>query len=130
MGLLRKQPKQDQASDWVQPGQIISQLGSPAGPPGPGGPPVPVRLRPLAAAGPSGDWLPGALHLTPGSLRWEPDPGGTGEPVELATASVIPPQGRTRGKQAMVTDLQTPSGQFQLDMDPVLFEMSQELVAG
>jgi hypothetical protein len=112
---------------------VISQLGAPAGPPGPGGPPVPVRLRPLTADGPSGDWLPGALHLTPGSLRWEPDSGGTGgsvEPVELATASVIPPQGRTRGKQAMVTDLQTPSGQYQLDMDPVLFGMSQELVAG
>jgi len=26
--------------------------------------------------------------------------------------------------------LQTPAGQFQLDMNPVLFEMSQELVAG
>ena len=109
---------------------MISQLGAPAGPPGPGGPPVPVRLRPLTAAGPSGDWLPGALHLTPGSLRWKPAAGGAAEPVELATASVIPPQGRTRGKQAMVTDLQTPSGQFQLDMDPVLFGMSQELVAG
>ncbi len=29
----------------------------------------------------------------------------------------------------MVVDLQTPAGQFQLEMDPVLFEMSQELVA-
>ncbi len=28
-----------------------------------------------------------------------------------------------------MTDLQTPAGQFQLDLDPVLFGMSQELVA-
>jgi hypothetical protein len=80
--------------------------------------------------------MPGALHLSPGSIRWEPDPGGTGkpgepgEPVELATAAIIPPQGKARGRQVMITDLQTPAGQFQLDMDPVLFQMSQELVAG
>jgi hypothetical protein len=29
----------------------------------------------------------------------------------------------------MVTGLQTPVGLFQLELDPVLFEMSQELVA-
>ncbi|HEX5189113.1 MAG TPA: hypothetical protein VFW16_06220 [Streptosporangiaceae bacterium] len=130
MGLLRKQPRQDQASDWVQPSQVISQLGAAPGPPGTGGPPVPVRLRPLTAAGPGGDWMPGALHLSPGSIRWEPGPGVTGEPVELATAAIMLPQGIARGKQVMITDLQTPAGQFQLDMDPVLFQMSQELVAG
>lgn len=130
MGLLRRQPKQNQASDWVQPGQVISQLGAPAGPPGSGGPPVPARLRPLTAAGPAGDWMPGALHLSKGSIRWEPDPAGQGEPVELAAAMILPPQGKARGKQAMVTNLQTPAGQFQLDMDPVMFGMSQELVAG
>jgi hypothetical protein len=30
----------------------------------------------------------------------------------------------------MVTDVQTPSGEFQLEMEPVLFGMTQELVAG
>ena len=34
-----------------------------------------------------------------------------------------------RGPPAMVTDVQTPAGRFQLELDPVLFEMSQELVA-
>jgi len=43
---------------------------------------------------------------------------------------IIPPQGKTRGKQDLVTWLQTPGGVFQLDMDPVLFQMSQEMVGG
>lgn len=134
MGLLRKQQKQGQASDWVAPAQMLSQPGGPGGPPGPGGAPVPARLRALTPAGPVGDWLPGALHLSPGSIRWEPDQGASGQAVELATAMVIPPQGRTRdkvrGKAGFVTDVQTPVGMFQIDMDPVLFEMSQELVLG
>ncbi len=105
--------------------------GSPGGGPGPtAGPPVPARLRPVTAAGP-GDWLSGALRLGPGSLMWAPDSGVSASPVELAAATTLPDQGgggRSR-KQAMLVDLQTPAGQFQLDMDPVLFEMSQELVA-
>jgi hypothetical protein len=115
---------------------VLSQLNAPAAPPGPGGPqgsggpPVPARLRPLPTAGANAGWMPGALHLSRGSIRWEPEPGGAGEPVELASAMIIPPQGKTRGKQDLVTWLQTPAGQFQLGMDPVLFQMSQELVAG
>lgn len=115
---------------------MLSQLNAPAAPPGSGGPqgsggpPVPARLRPLTAAGASGDWIPGALHLSSGSIRWEPEAAGTGDPVELVTAMIIPPQGKTRGRQDLVTYLQTPAGQFQLDMDPVLFQMSQELVTG
>ena len=129
VGLLRKQPKQGQASDWIQPGQMIMQPGGPGASGPTAGPPVPVRLRPVTAAGP-GDWLRGALRLGPGSLMWTPDSGVSASPVELATATTLPDQGGGRSrKQAMLVDLQTPAGQFQLDMDPVLFEMSQELVA-
>jgi hypothetical protein len=136
VGLRRKQQKPDQASDWVQPGLVLEQLNAPAASPGPGGPqgsggpPVPARLRPLTAAGASADWMPGALHLSRGSIRWEPAPGGAGESVELASAMIIPPQGKTRGRQDLVTWLQTPGGVFQLDMDPVLFQMSQDMVGG
>ena len=132
MGLLRRQPKQGQASDWIQPGQMINQPGAPGSPGSPGpmaGPPVPARLRPVTGAGP-GDWLRGALRLGPGSLMWTPDSGVSASPVELAAATTLPGQGGGRSrKQAMLVDLQTPAGQFQLEMDPVLFEMSQELVA-
>jgi hypothetical protein len=86
----------------------------------------------MTAAGPGGDWLPGALHLKPGSIQWQPDGGVSAEPVELATATILPPSGQGRkgkGIPAMVTDLETPSGLFQLEMDPVLFDMSQQLVA-
>ncbi len=112
-----------------QPGQPGAP-GSPGGWPGPtAGPPVPVRLRPVTPAGP-GEWLSGALRLGPGSLLWTPDSGVGADPVELATATTLPGQGGGRSrKQGKLVDLQTPAGQFQLDMDPVLFEMSQELVA-
>ena len=148
MGILRRQPKPDQASDWIQPGQLINQPGQPGQPgqpatpgspgggpvpdggPGPtAGPPVPVRLRPVTAAGP-GDWLRGALRLAPGSLMWTPDRGVSASPVELAAATALPGQGGVPSrKHAMFVDLRTAAGQFQLEMDPVLFEMSQELVA-
>ena len=129
MGVFRKQKKQDQASEWVSPGQMTYQ---PAGPGGPGGQrgagarPVPVRLRPLHDDGP-GKWLHGALRLAPGSLLWEPDEGISADPVELATAWSAPAPGR-RGPD-MATHVETPAGRFQLEMDPDLFQMSQELVA-
>jgi hypothetical protein len=129
VGLLRKQPKQGQASDWIQPGQMIVQPGGPGASGPTAGPPVPARLRAVTAAGPGG-WLRGALRLGPGSLMWTPDSGVSASPVELAAATARPDQGGGRSrKQAMLVDLQTPAGQFQLEMDPVLFEMSQELVA-
>ncbi len=128
MGVFRKQAKQGQASEWIQPGQMISQLAGQGGQPGPGARPVPARLRAVHATGP-GEWLRGALRLAPGSLLWEPDPGISAGPVELATATADPAPGR-RGRPATVTDVQTPAGRFQLELDPVLFEMSQELVAG
>ena len=118
---------------------MINQPGAPGSPGGGPAPtavaPVPVRLRLVTAAGP-GDWLPGALRLGPGSLVWAPDSGAGADPVELATATALPGtdlpgqggRGRSR-KQAAVVDVQTPAGQFQLDMDPVLFGMTQELVA-
>ena len=127
MGIFRKQPTQGSASEWIQPVQEIYQPGGPSGPPGPGDArPVPARLSAVDAAG-HGVWLRGALRLTPGSLLWEPDPGVTAEPVELATATVLPPKD-PRGRQVMVTDLRTTAGEFQLELDSVLFEMSQELV--
>ena len=111
---------------------MLAQLGAPGTPGGPvptAGPPVPARLRRVTATG-QGDWLAGALRLTPGSLLWEPAIGVSADAVELATAMVVPaPAEGRRGKQALVTDLQTPAGQFQLELDPVLFGMSQELVA-
>ncbi len=114
---------------------MITQPGGPGAPGRPGGPgptarpPVPARLRLVTAAG-QGDWLHGALRLGPGSLMWTPDTGVSASPVELAAATTLPGQGGGRSrKQAMLVDLQTPDGQFQLDMDPVLFEMTQELVA-
>lgn len=129
MGIFRKQPKQDSPGDWIQPAKLIPQPGGPGGPPGPGARPVPARLRPVNAAG-QGDWLRGALRVAPGSLMWEPDTGVNANPVELATATVLPvPAQSGRGQQAMVTGLQTPVGLFQLELDPVLFEMSQELAA-
>jgi hypothetical protein len=129
VGIFRKQPKQDSPGDWIQPAQMVSQPGSAGGPPGPGARPVAARLRPVNANR-QGDWLRGALRLTPGSLLWEPDSGVMANPVELATATVLPAPVQSRlGQQAMVTNLQTPAGLFQLELDPVLFEMSQELVA-
>ncbi|HVB43052.1 MAG TPA: hypothetical protein VNF47_10160 [Streptosporangiaceae bacterium] len=129
MGIFRKQPKQDSPGDWIQPAEMTSQSGGPGGPPGPGARPVPARLCPVNATG-QGDWLRGAVRLAPGSLLWEPDPGVNASPVELATATVIPaPAQSRRGQQSMVTGPQTPVGQFQLELDPVLFEMSQVLVA-
>ncbi len=132
MGILRGQPKQGKASEWISPAQM-----EPVGAPGPGGPPtsgarpVPARLRLLTAASGS-DWLRGALHLSPGSLLWQPDSGVTAQAVELATATMLPAQGPSKRKSAnvaMLVELETPAGRFQLEMDPVLFEMSQELVA-
>lgn len=129
MGLFGKDKKQGQASDWIEPAQLLAQLGAPR-PPGQGGPPVPARLRLMTGvAGP--DWLNGALVLTPGSIVWQPDAGVTAQPVELATATILPGttfQGR-RPSLAMVTEVETPAGRFQLDLDPQLFEMTQELVA-
>ena len=70
------------------------------------------------------------MRLSPGSLLWEPDPGINADPVELATAWQLPvPAAGRRGAPATITDVQTPAGRFQLELDPVLFEMSQELVA-
>ena len=133
VGILRKQPKQGQASDWIQPGQMISDLAGPPGTFSAAGPPVPVRMRPLPAAGNTG-WLPGALILSPGSLMWRPDSGVSAEPVELAAATILPPQDAGGGKHrpgvaATLLDVETPAGRFQLEMDAVLFEMTQELVA-
>lgn len=104
-----------------------------AGPPGPGSTPAPVptRLRMVSESGP-GPWLPGALRLSPGSLLWVPDSAGSAPPIELATATrvFITPGGPVVGDSASVTDLQTPAGQVQLELDATLFEMSQELVTG
>jgi hypothetical protein len=127
VGVFRKQGKQGQASDWIAPGQMIFQPAGPGGQPGPGARPVPARLRAVHNDRP-GEWLRGALRLAPGSLLWEPDAGISADPVELATAWAVPAAGR-RGSSATVTDVQTPAGRFQLELDPVLFEMSQELVA-
>ena len=126
MGVFRKQKKQDQAGDWVSPGQMTYQPARPGGPPGAGARPVPVRLRALHDDGP-GQWLRGALRLAPGSLLWEPDEGISADPVELATAWAAPAPGR-RGPD-MATHVETPAGRFQLELDPDLFQMSQELVA-
>jgi hypothetical protein len=126
MGVFRKQKKQDQASDWVSPGQMTYQPAGPGGPPGAGARSVPVRLRALHDDGP-GQWLRGALRLAPGSLLWEPDEGISADPVELATAWAAPAPGR-RGPD-MATHVETPAGRFQLELDPDLFQMSQELVA-
>jgi hypothetical protein len=127
MGVFRKQPKQGSPGDWISPVQMAS---TPAGPGGSGARPVPVRLRPVSAAK-QGDWLPGALRLSQGSLLWEPEAGTAAAPVELAAATLMqfPVSGR-RGQLAMVTGVRTPAGDFQLEMDPELFEMSQELVNG
>jgi len=121
VGIFRKQAKQSQASDWVAPGEMIFQRA------GSGAQPVPARLRVVHDDGP-GEWLRGALQLAPGSLLWEPEAGINADPVELATAWATPFPGR-RGMPATVTYVQTPTGRFQLELDPVLFEMSQELVA-
>jgi hypothetical protein len=129
MGLFRKDSKQGSPGDWIAPGQAAWQPGGPGGQ-GASARPVPARLRQVDAAG-QGDWLRGALRLAPGSLLWEPDAGVKASPVELATANVVLAPGPGRpGMQAMITSLQTPAGLFQLELDPVLFEMSQELVAG
>ncbi len=127
VGVFRKQGKQGQASDWIAPGQMIFQPTGPGGQPGAGARPVPARLRAVHDDVPGG-WLRGALRLAPGSLLWEPDAGISADPVELAAAWAVSAPGR-RGAPAAVTDVQTPAGRFQLELDPVLFEMSQELVA-
>lgn len=127
VGLFRKQGKQGQPSDWIAPGQMIFQPTGPGGQPGTGARPVPARLRVVHNDKPA-EWLPGALRLSPGSMLWEPDPGINADPVELATAWAVPAPSR-RGAPPTITDVQTPAGRFQLELDPMLFEMSQELVA-
>jgi hypothetical protein len=82
----------------------------------------------MTAAG-SSDWLRGALLLSPGSLLWQPEGGVSAQPVELATATMLPVQSTGKRQSAVLVEVETPAGRFQLDMDPVLFEMSQELVA-
>jgi len=128
MGILRKQPKPGQPSDWVQPGLITTPSGRPAGPPQGTTQPVPVRLRPITVGGNS-DWLSGALHLSPGSMLWRPDGGVSAQPVELAAATMVPPADPGKSWSTMLVDVETPTGRFQLEMDTVLFEMTQELVA-
>lgn len=104
-----------------------------AGPTGTGNAaaPVPTRLR-LVAQGSPGPWLQGALQLSPGSLLWVPDKAGSSQPIELATATraFITPGDPAFGNSSNVTDLETPAGHVQLELDPTLFEMSQELVTG
>ena len=106
---------------------MLSQLGTRGPGPGTGtpgqtvGPPVPARLRPITPNG-YGDWLKGALLLSPGSLLWAPDDGIRANPVQLAMAMPI-------ATQRTAVDLETPDGRFQLELDPDLFEMSQMLVA-
>lgn len=124
MGVFRKQ-KQASSGDWIKPREMMTP--GPGGPDGRGGRPVPARLR--RVGGGDGEWLRGALRLAPGSLLWEPDQGVNATPVELATAAVLAAPAQSRRGQATVTNLRTPMGEFQLELDPVLFEMSQELVA-
>lgn len=102
---------------------------SPAGKKRPSGPgaPVPARLRAVTASG-HGHWNDGTLRLTPGSLLWVPDREDSGQPVELATATILPPSG-TGIQDSFCTDIETAAGRFQIEMDPVLLRMSQELVA-
>ena len=126
MGVFRKQKKQGEASDWVSPGQMTYEPAGPGGPPGVGSRPVPARLRALHDDGP-GEWMRGALRVSPGSLLWEPGEGIIADPVELATAWSAPASGR-RGRDT-ATHVETPAGRFQLELDPDLFQMSQELVA-
>jgi len=125
MGVFRKQKKQ--ASDWVTPGQMTYQPAAPGGQPGAGSRPVPVKLRALHDDGP-GTWLSGVMRLSPGSLLWEPDDGVSADPVELTTAWSAPAPSRRNGPD-MATHVETPTGRFELELDPDLFQMSQELVA-
>ena len=127
VGVFRRQGKKDQASEWIAPGQMTSQPTGPGMRSGQAAQPVPTRLRVVYDNGP-GEWLRGALRLAPGSLVWEPDAGVNADPVELAISRAVPAQGR-RGTSAMATFVETPTGRFELDLDPVLFEMSRELVA-
>ena len=86
------------------------------------GPPVAARLRPMTPTG-HGDWLRGALQLAPGSIVWMPDKGVSADSIELANALAAASQDRG------ITDLQTPAGGFQLELDPDLFGMTQQMVA-
>lgn len=110
MGLIRRQQKQSGSGQGA-------------------GPPVPVRLRQVTGAG-AGSWLKGALQLAPGSLLWVPDKASDGAPVELAVATMVPMMPGQAGVPDNAIELDTPSGRVQLEMDPVLFEMSQQLVSG
>jgi hypothetical protein len=143
MGILRKQPKQGKATDWISPAQMAPPV-SPelAGQPVFGGqamsgglptdmPPVPIRLRAMTPAGGAG-WLDGALYLSPGSLLWQPDGGVSAQPVELASAAMVPVTDigkRGPAYLAILVEVETPAGRFQLETDPELFQMSQQLVA-
>ena len=145
----RGEPKQSKPTDWINPVQM-----APGGPPGLGGQPtpfgepvlggepmlggipmsefkpVPVRLRAMSAVGGS-DWLDGALHLAPGSLLWQPDGGVSAQPVELSAATMLPVQGTGKGRSAnlaMLVEVEMPTGRYQLEIDPEVFEVCQELV--
>lgn len=114
MGLIRRQSRSGSGAAGRSPGA-----------------PVQARLRPVTPAG-LGAWLPGSLVLSPGSLLWQPDAGVAASPVELAAATqaFLVPGDPHAPDQGLVTDLETPAGRVHLELDPVLFEMSQELVNG
>jgi len=94
------------------------------------GPPVAVRLRVPSPSGRAGDWLHGALRINPGSLLWVPEAGVPALPVDLTRAVIVNviDTGR-RGGAVRIVEIDTPAGRVQLEQDPDLFAMTQEMVA-
>ena len=94
------------------------------------GPPVPVRLRVPEPSGRSGDWLKGTLRVSPGILVWVPEAGLPAVPVDLARAVIVNViETGKRGGALRIIELDTPAGRVQLEQDPDLFAMTQEMVA-
>jgi hypothetical protein len=93
------------------------------GHPGSAGARFPARLRAEAPGGPEQKWLRGAIHVRPGSLRWEPDAGSGAVPAELTSAVIVP--GDAGSGQSVTVD--TPAGRVRLDCRAETFALLQHL---
>src|SRR6202012_3682190 len=91
---------------------------------------IPARLRlgPLDG-GPTGRWLRGVIHVTPGRLLWEPGRGVQAPPIDLTTATAVPQDADSNAKSVGPAILATSTEQIQLDHDTAMVALLQRIAA-